>query len=76
MTAAWTETIVTGTDFQREVSTGKYSPRVAQHDIFMLLFQARGVRMTGPCTLAIAPPFEMAHEQDKDRVVVRQGPAA
>lgn len=72
----WTEVIVTGTEFQRELCTGKYHPRVEQDAIFRLMFKARGIRMAGPFTLELAPPFELFHDQGGNRVIARQGPAA
>lgn len=70
----WTETIVTFDEFQSEVGTGKYSSRVPQSDIFMIMFQRLGVRMNGH-TLAIADSFEIMQDRNLGRIIVRQGPA-
>lgn len=69
---AWNEVTVTRRDLQVECC--RFHPRVSEHQMIMVLFERRGIRMTGPATLIIAQPFEMTNIENG--VVVRQGPPA
>lgn len=68
----WIEVIITSREFAADLC--RYSPRVPQHDIFMIMFEERGIRITERFSLVVAPPFEMFNDHARNRVVVRQGP--
>lgn len=69
----WVEETVTWREFNAALCS--FSPRVPHNDVFMVLFEKRGIRMASRFSLEIAPPFEMFQCPRGSYVVVRQGPA-